>query len=689
MPSNLPEDEAARDSDHVRARRAKLRALIEAGEEPYKIGFHRTHTVAEARVAAGDLPPGTETQLEVRVAGRLMAFRRQGKLVFCDLVDATGRLQLVAQADRLGEMFQRLDDLDVGDWIGAWGSMMTTRRGELSVALDGFQILSKSLRPLPEKWRGLRDVESRYRQRYLDLIANPESRHVLETRFETVASMRSWLMQRGFTEVETPLLQPVYGGALAKPFKTYHEALGMDLYLRVAPELYLKRLLVGGMERIFEINRSFRNEGVSVRHNPEFTMLELYQALSDYHDMANLLEALCSDMALKIAGSHQVPYGEHIINLAPPYRRVRMIELLRELGVDTGGDLAAQAARLGVVVDPNWSWGKVLLEIYEKKVERTLVQPTFVMDYPWEASPLARRHREDPRFTEHLDVVIAGMEVGVAYSELTDPLEQRGRFEAQARIRGDDEAHQMDEDFLKALEYGMPPTGGLGFGIDRFVMVLTDQSSIREVIAFPALRPEDPKLNMAELESTEEAFSSPAAIKQRSEPAAPPERLTFADQATIPELLVVGTGPVAAALVGLGEPAGFHVRVAAGPDSPRVGEFEGADEVIVTREPKDVEAIRPGANTYVVICSEIQEFAREVLRTLVPTPVPYLGMMANRKKTLQVYEELNQAGFTKDQIGRVHTPVGLNLGSETPEEIALSVLAEIVAVRRRARTEPN
>jgi lysyl-tRNA synthetase class 2 len=685
MSSNPEEGESARISDQVLARRAKLKSLVGKGEEPYKIGFSRTHTVAEARAAAGDLAPGMETQLEVRLAGRLMAFRRQGKLVFGDLVDATGKIQLLAQVDRLGERFESLDDLDVGDWVGVWGRVMTTRRGELSVALEGFEILSKCLRPLPEKWRGLRDMEARYRQRYLDLIANPESRRVLEKRCETVASIRSWLMNRGFTEVETPLLQPVYGGALAKPFKTYHEALGMELYLRVAPELYLKRLLVGGMERIFEINRSFRNEGLSVRHNPEFTMLELYQALADYNDMADLLEALCSDMAMKVTGSHQIPYGDQVIDLSPPYRRARMIELLREVGVDTEGDLSKEAERLGVATDPKWSWGKVLLEIYEKKVERTLVQPTFVMDYPWEASPLARRHRDDPRFTEHLDIVVAGMELGVAYSELTDPFEQRSRFEAQSRIRDDEEAHQLDEDFLKALEYGMPPAGGLGFGIDRFVMVLTDQTSIREVIAFPALRPGDPWPDLEEVHESRETATFAGVTTERSEAAPTSERPAMARE-TIPELLVVGTGPVAAALVGLGEPAGFHVRVAAGPDSPRVGEFEGADEVIVTREPKDVEAIRPGANTYVVICSEIQEFAHEVLITLVPTEVPYLGMMCNRRKTAQVYQELSQAGFTKVQIDRVHTPVGLNLGSKTPEEIAVSVLAEIVAVRRGTRT---
>ncbi|MDQ4149402.1 MAG: lysine--tRNA ligase [Actinomycetota bacterium] len=702
--SNSPEPDAA---DHLRARRAKLDALIDSGEYPYRRGFDRTHMVGDVAATFGSLPPATETDLSVRLAGRLIRMRRQGKLVFGDLVDSTGKIQLLAQENRLGERFRRLDQLDLGDWIGVWGQVMTTRRGELSVALDGYEIVSKCLRPLPEKWRGLRDVESRYRQRYLDLISNPEARRVLQTRFELLEFIRSWLGQRDFLEVETPMLQPIHGGALARPFKTYHEALGMTLYLRVAPELYLKRLLVGGFERIFEINRSFRNEGISVRHNPEFTMLELYQAFGDYLKMAELLEHLVSAASVETNGTRRVPYQEHEIDLEPPFRRVRMVDLVRNAGVDVEGDLAAEADRVGVAVDPRWSWGKILVEIYEKRVERTLIQPTFVLDYPVEMSPLARRHDEDPRFTEHLDLVIAGMEIGVAYSELTDPVEQRRRFDAQAAGR-DDESHQLDEDFLKALEYGMPPAGGLGMGVDRLAMILTDQNSIREVIAFPALRPESglgaelgdtgesnarsvasggTSQEGARLEGAQPGQERDSPQEEEQREAAPGEEVSpraAERHAPIPELLVVGTGRVAAALVGLAEAAGFHVRVAAGPEAPRVGEFEGADEIIVTREPKEVEAIRPGANTYVVICSEIQEFAQEVLMCLMDSQVPYLGMMCNKRKTPEIYEQLNQEGFSREQVGRVHTPVGLDLGSKTPEEIALSVLAEIVAVRRGA-----
>ncbi len=458
----------------------------------YKVSFDRTHSLGDLASAHGGLPPGAETDELVRVAGRMMTRREHGKVWFAHLQDWTGRIQLYAALDRLGDRFKELHDLDIGDWVGVWGNVVTTRRGELSVRLDGFELLTKTRRPLPEKWRGLGNVEGRYRRRYLDLMTSEDAREILRARSATVGAIRSWLGERGFIEVETPMLQPVPGGALAEPFVTHHKALGMDLYLRIAPELYLKRLLVGGVERVFEINRNFRNEGVSTQHNPEFTMLEIYQAFADYHDMAELLEGLIRHAAMAVRGTLHLSYRGHEIDLETPFRRVRLIDLVREMGVDPQRDLVAACEELGIPHDPAWSWGKLLLEIYEKKVEPALSQPTFVMDIPREVSPLARTHRSDPRFTEHLDLVIAGMEIAPAYSELTDPLEQRARFEAQADLRwgGDREAHRFDDAFLEALEYGMPPAGGLGLGIDRLVMVLTDSASIREVILFPALRPE-------------------------------------------------------------------------------------------------------------------------------------------------------------------------------------------------------
>jgi len=479
-------------SDHREARLAKLDALKGSGVDAYKLGFERSHQIDKVLQAHADLAPETETQEQVRIAGRLLTLRRHGKIAFADLRDQSGQIQLFARAELLDAGFEAFTQLDLGDWVGAWGRVVTTRKGELSVLVEGFEILSKSLRPLPEKFHGLKDVEMRYRQRYLDLIANPEAMQLLTARSGTVAAIRSWLEGRGFIEVETPILQPIPGGALAKPFKTFHETLGIDLYLRIAPELYLKRLVVGGVEKVFEINRNFRNEGVSVSHNPEFTMLELYEAFGDYNSMAVLLEEMCCAVATQVMGSTDVTWGDSTISLKPPFRRARLIDLVEEAGTATDGDLKHECERLGVPFDPKWSWGKLLLEIYEKTVEPNLMQPTFVMDYPLDCSPLAREHRSDPRFTEHLDLVIAGMEIGVAYSELTDPIEQRKRFEDQAVAReaGDDDAHRVDEDFLRALEYGMPPTGGLGFGIDRFVMVLTGQTSIREVILFPSMRPE-------------------------------------------------------------------------------------------------------------------------------------------------------------------------------------------------------
>ena len=478
--------------EHEAARLRKLNAIEDAGGTAYKVGYARTNMIGELLQKYEGLEPGSDSGDIAAVGGRLMALRRQGKLAFADLQDGTGKIQLFVRADSLGDGFEDFAALDLGDWVGATGSVMTTKRGELSINVSSFELLSKCLRPLPEKWHGLKDVERRYRQRYLDLITNEESRSLFETRSRIVTSMRTLLTAQGYLEVETPMLQPIPGGALAKPFMTYHNVLAMNLYLRIAPELYLKRLIIGGMEKVFEINRSFRNEGVSVKYNPEFTMLELYRAFADYNDMAEILQTLVREASILATGGLQVETAKGVIDFEPDFRRARLIDLVREAGADPDADLQGECERLGVPFDPKWPWGKLLQEIYEKKVEPFLVQPTFVMDFPKEVSPLARTHRSDPRFTEHLDMIIGGTEVGVAYSELTDPIDQRRRFEGQvsAREAGDEEAHLVDEDFLKALEYGMPPTGGLGLGIDRLVVAVTGATSIRDVILFPAMRPE-------------------------------------------------------------------------------------------------------------------------------------------------------------------------------------------------------
>jgi lysyl-tRNA synthetase, class II len=482
-----------------RQRLAKIEALRAAGVDPYPVRFDRTHTAAGIHARFGDIEAGASSGEHASVAGRLMLKRSQGKLTFAKLQDATARIQLFVQKEAVGdEAFERFGDLDLGDWVGATGEIIKTKRGELSVRVESFALLSKAIRPLPEKWHGLKDVELRYRQRYLDLLTNPDAVAIVEKRAQAINAIRQFLLGRGFTEVETPMLQPTPGGALAKPFVTHMNALDVDLYLRIAPELYLKRLIIGGLERVFEINRNFRNEGVSVKYNPEFTMLEAYQAFADYHDMMDLLEQMIGHTARAVLGTTDHTYQGKPMPLAAPFPRRRLIELASEaIGEALDLDMPVEQARKvaeshDVPVDPAWGVGKIVVEIYERHVEPNLFAPTFVCDFPRETSPLARPHRDDPRFTEHFDLVIAGMEVGPAYSELTDPVDQRARFEAQAKARqaGDEEAMVLDEDFLKALEYGMPPTGGLGFGIDRFAMILADAPSIREVILFPLLRPE-------------------------------------------------------------------------------------------------------------------------------------------------------------------------------------------------------
>jgi len=491
---------AERSDEFYQQRLAKLERWRARGVDPYPPRYQRTHSNDEARRAleAWEAAGSNGEAPLVRVAARITARRDMGRARFLDLRDGSGRLQAYFKADVLGpEAFDALDDLDLGDVIGVEGRLFRTKTGEITVGADRYALLAKALRPLPEKWHGLQDIETRFRQRYLDLIANEEARQVFQTRSRVVNAVRRFMDGRGFLEVETPVLQAEAGGAAARPFVTHHNALDRDFYLRIATELHLKRLIVGGFDRVYEIGRIFRNEGLSKKNNPEFTMMESYQAYADYHDVARMVEELVARVAGEVLGTTQVPRGEAIINLEPPWRRLTMREALIEYAGldfrDTRDDieaLRAKASELKIEVAPTWSWGKLVDEVVSEYVEPRLVQPTFLMDYPWELSPLAKRKPDDPTLVERFEPFCAGMELGNAYTELNDPLEQRERFEAQARLRaaGDDEAESIDEDFLLALEHGMPPTGGLGIGIDRLVMVLTGQTSIREVILFPQLR---------------------------------------------------------------------------------------------------------------------------------------------------------------------------------------------------------
>lgn len=474
-------------------------ARVAEGEYPYR--YERTATAAELHERYGDLEPQQETDDAVVVAGRVMLLRSFGKLVFATVQDHTGRIQLFIDSGTLGEAGLAVTgDVDLGDWVGAAGMVMTTKSGELSVRVERLDLLQKSLRPLPDKWHGLHDVELRSRRRYLDLMVNDDSRRVALDRAAIVSELRRQFESRGYVEVETPVLLSEATGALARPFSTHHRSLDLTMYLRIATELHLKRLIVGGLDRVFEVGRIFRNEGIDATHNPEFTMLESYAALADYGDIATMVEEIMAELAKLVAGSTVLTYRDRPLDLTPPYRRVRMVDLVAD---SVGGriDFAAPldevrevARRHGIEPMDYWGHGKIVEELFDTLVADDIWEPTFVMDHPKEVSPLAREHRDDPNLTERWELFIGGSEYANAFSELNDPLDQRRRFEAQAAARrsGDEEAHPIDEDYLLALEYGLPPTGGLGIGVDRFVMLLTDRHHIREVILFPTLRPERP-----------------------------------------------------------------------------------------------------------------------------------------------------------------------------------------------------
>jgi len=464
---------------------------------PYR--FDRTGEAADLQEQYGSLEPGSETGDRVAVAGRLMAMRRMGKLTFAVLQDRSGRIQLFVDKRTLGdEGFAEFDDLGLGDWVGASGVIITTKKGEVSVRIDQFQLLSRALRPLPDKWHGLQDVEMRSRRRYVDLMVNEDSRAIAIMRAKIVSELRRQFEARGYIEVETPVLLNQATGALARPFETHHHALDMHMYLRIATELFLKRLVVGGLEKVFEIGRIFRNEGIDSTHNPEFTMLESYEAFADYHDIMDMVEEMVRACAVVATGSTSVTYQGRTVDLGKPFRRARMVDLVAEA---TGEEISFDrplnelrdiAVKHGIDPDGLWGHGKIIDALFEELIADNLWEPTYVLDHPKEVSPLARENRSDPNLTERFELFIAGAEYANAFSELNDPLDQRRRFEQQAmaRAEGDDEAHPIDEDYILALEYGLPPTGGLGIGVDRLVMLLTDQHHIREVILFPTLRPE-------------------------------------------------------------------------------------------------------------------------------------------------------------------------------------------------------
>jgi len=490
-----------RGQELIEQRQAKLERLRAGGCDPYPARYHRTHTAQEAVQALQALEEKGATPqeaIEVSLAGRITAMRLMGKRAFIDLRDGTGKIQADLRQDVLGDESYRafVDLVDIGDFVGVSGTLFRTRSGEITVQARQYVFLAKALRPLPEKWHGLQDVEVRYRQRYLDLMVNAPVRDVFRLRSRVVAAIRRFLDERDFLEVETPVLQPSAGGAAAKPFVTHHHALDRDLYLRVATELHLKRLIVGGLDRVYEIGPVFRNEGVSTKHNPEYTLLECYQAYADYQDIMRLVEEMVAYAAQQALGSLKVAYGDTELDLTPPWQRLTLRQAIEErTGLDfeahPDADSLRQAmAPLGVAVSETAGRGKLIDELLSTFVEPQLSQPTFLLDYPLELSPLAKRKPDNPRLVERFEGFLAGREIANAFSELNDPQEQRERFLEQARLRaaGDEEAERVDEDFLVALEHGMPPTGGLGIGIDRLVMALSGQQSIREVILFPQLR---------------------------------------------------------------------------------------------------------------------------------------------------------------------------------------------------------
>ena len=482
----------------IALRTAKLERLRARGIDPYPARFRPSHT---AQQAVDLLEGGNESADPVTIAGRITAMRQMGKATFVDLRDGSGRIQTYLKEDVLGpETYETLRDLDLGDFLGVRGPLFRTKTGEPTLRVEELTVLAKALRAPPEKWHGLQDVEVRYRQRYLDLMASPQVRDAFLSRSRIISGIRRFLDGRGFLEVETPVLQPAAGGAAARPFATHHNALDRQLFLRIALELYLKRLVIGGYDRVYEIGRIFRNEGVSAKWNPEFTMLESYQAYADYTDVMDMVEEMISTLAQELLGGATVDYGDTKIDFAPGWPRITLRDAIKQhSGIDFEEhpdveSMREAAASCGVGVDETWGRGKLIDELLSAKVEPNLVQPTFLLDYPVELSPLAKRKPDNPRLVERFELFIAGREVGNAYSELNDPQEQRERMLTQARLRaaGDEEVELADEEFLVALEYGMPPCGGLGIGIDRLVMALTGQSSIREVILFPHLRERGP-----------------------------------------------------------------------------------------------------------------------------------------------------------------------------------------------------
>ncbi len=476
----------------MQVRREKMAAIAEQGIEPFGRKYNFTHHAAQV------IDHFTELEGQnVRLAGRVMSVRGHGKTTFAHLMDMSGKIQAYFRQDVLGaEEYEKIHLLDIGDIIGVEGTVFRTQKGEISVKAVSFEILAKSLRPLPEKWHGLKDVEMRYRQRYLDLITNPEVRNTFVLRSKIIQAMRRYLDTCGFLEVETPMMHPIAGGAAARPFITHHNALDMKLYMRIAPELYLKRLIVGGFEKVYEVGRVFRNEGISIKHNPEFTIVELYQAYADYEDVMRLTEEVIAALAREVLGTTKITYQGAEIDLTPPWTRMTMPEAIKKYAnvdfstVKTVEEAQAIADRLGIKYEKKDGIGKILNIVFEEVAEKHLVQPTFIIGHPTEISPLAKRNKDNPDITDRFEAFIFGREMANGFSELNDPIDQKGRFLKQVAEResGDDEAHMMDEDYVTALEYGMPPTGGLGIGIDRLVMLLTDSHSIRDVLLFPHMR---------------------------------------------------------------------------------------------------------------------------------------------------------------------------------------------------------